>query len=103
MKKLFEDLAKFFTELVNKIVNFFNERKRYKIYLYLRNQCVKKVYLRLNDEMPTLFIINVYKQGHILGTDRKVKLVVKPVKLKYSDDDKRELHIETKLYEGVDM
>ena len=53
--------------------------------------------------MPTLFIINVYKQGHILGTNRKVKLVVKPVKLKYSDDDKRELHIETKLYEGVDM
>ena len=60
MKKLFEDLTNFFTKLVNKIVNFFNERKRYKIYLYLRNQCVKKVYLRLNDEMPTLFIINVY-------------------------------------------
>ena len=103
MKKLFEDLAKFFTNLVNKIVEFINNHRRYKIYLYLRNQCVKKIHLRVNDEMPKEYIINVYGKKHILGTNRKVKLVVKPVKLKYSDDVKRELHIETKLFEGVDM
>ena len=90
-------------KLVNKLKQKIEERKKYKIYLYLRNQCVKKVYLRINDTMPTTYIINVYNKKHLLGTNRKVKLVVKPVKLKYSDDVKRELHIETKLFEGVDM
>ena len=90
-------------KIVDKIKQKIAENKRYKIYLYLRNQCVKKIYLRVNDEMPKEYIINVYGKKHILGTNRKVKLVVKPVKLKYSDDVKRELHIETKLFEGVDM
>ena len=90
-------------KIVDKIKQKIAENKRYRIYLYLRNQCVKKIYLRVNDEMPKEYIINVYGKKHLLGTNRKVKLVVKPVKLKYSDDVKRELHIETKLFEGVDM
>lgn len=90
-------------KLVEKIKKYIDNNKRYRIYLYLRSQCIKKVHMRAIDEMPDTYIINVYNKKHLLGTNRKVKLVVKPLKLKYSDDKKRELHIEVGLYEGVVM
>ena len=38
---------------------------------------------------------------YILGSNNAL-IIVKPVKLKYTNNDKKELHVETKLYEGVE-
>lgn len=86
----------------HKIKNIF-KRKKWKMYLYANNQCIKCI--RIPDEespFENTYIINVYFKKHIIGTNF-AKIIVKPYKLKYTDNKNKCIHIETKLYEGVEV
>lgn len=79
------------------------KKRKWKMYLYAENQCIKKIKIN-DDEEPfeKVYIVNIYFKKHILGTNF-AKVVVKPYKLKCTNESQKEIHIEAKLYEGVEI
>ena len=83
-----------------------DKKDKWKIYLYANNHFIKKIKLaEIDDELDAVFnnvfVVRVLFKKYILGSNNAL-IIVKPVKLKYTNNDKKELHVETKLYEGVE-
>ncbi len=78
-------------------------RKRWKLYLYLNNLCIKKIYIdeetKPKDE---IFVINVWFKKHLFNTNY-TKIVVHPSKLIYTNDKKKETHWEFDYEKGIDI
>lgn len=89
--------------LINKTIDKITKRNKWKMYLYAQNQCIKKLYIG-DEEKPfdNVYVITVLFRKHILGSNI-AKLVVKPVRLKYTDNANKQVHIEAKLFEGVEI
>lgn len=111
MRTLIEKTSDIFTIIIDKIVEKAQKLKKYLInnkkwtlYLYLNAQCIDK---RKIDKdfapMGKFYIVKVRGMKHLLGTNRKVQIVVQSYKYKLTDEKKREAHIETLIYEGVDI
>lgn len=98
--KKIQKIAKLFQKIQNNCKN----RKKWTLYLYLNGQCIDK---RKIDKdfapMGKFYIVKVRGMKHLLGTNRKVQIVVQSYKYKLTDEKKREAHIETLIYEGVDI
>lgn len=93
----------FESEVTMKKLKDLFRRKKWKMYLYASNQCVKCI--KIDDEespFENVYIIRILFKKHIIGTNFG-KVIVKPVKLKYTDNEHKKIHVETKLYEGVDI
>lgn len=111
MRTLIKKISAIFTIIIDKIVEKLQKMKKYLInnkkwtlYLYLNGQCIDK---RKIDKdfapMGKFYIVKVRGMKHLLGTNRKVQIVVQSYKYKLTDEKKREAHIETLIYEGVDI
>lgn len=91
-------------EKVQKLKKYLINNKKWTLYLYLNGQCIDK---RKIDKdfapMGKFYIVKVRGMKHLLGTNRKVQIVVQSYKYKLTDEKKREAHIETLIYEGVDI
>ena len=78
-------------------------KKKYKVYLYYNNQCIKKVKVKEDFSlMNDVFIISVIGKKHLFGSNY-VKVICKFYKLKYQDDKKRIMHCEVMLYNGREV
>lgn len=111
MRTLIKKISDIFTIIIDKIVkkaqklkkNLINNKK-WTLYLYLNGQCIDK---RKIDKdfapMGKFYVVKVRGMKHLLGTNRKVQIVVQSYKYKLTDEKKREAHIETLIYEGVDI
>lgn len=92
---------------MNKIKKFINnnifKKDKWKIYLYLNNRCIKTIY---KDEefapMNKIYVLNVYFKKYLVGSN-VAKIVVISHKLKHTNNEKKEVHIEVKQFEGVDV
>lgn len=111
MRTLIKQISAIFNKLIGKIAEFmqksrlnYENNKKWTLYLYLNGQCIDK---RKIDKdfapMGKFYIVKVRGMKHLLGTDRKVQIVVQSYKYKLTDEKKREAHIETLIYEGVDI
>lgn len=111
MRTLIEKIRDIFTIIIDKIAEFmqklrlnYENNRKWTLYLYLSGQCIDK---RKIDKdfapMGKFYIVKVRGMKHLLGTDRKVQIVVQSYKYKLTDEKKREAHIETLIYEGVDI
>ena len=111
MRTLIKKIIAIFTIIIDKIVEKSQKMKKYLInnkkwtlYLYLNGQCIDK---RKIDKdfapMGKFYVVKVRGMKHLLGTNRKVQIVVQSYKYKLTDEKKREAHIETLIYEGVDI
>lgn len=99
MKKIIAGIKKVFSDLITKIT----KRDKWKMYLYASNQCIKKLYIDENEKpFENFYVITVFFKKHILGSNI-AKIVVKPVLVKYTDNANKRIHIETKLFEGVEI
>ena len=91
-------------EKSQKLQKYLINNKKWTLYLYLNVQCIDK---RKIDKdfapMGKFYIVKVRGMKHLLGTNRKVQIVVQSYKYKLTDEKKREAHIETLIYEGVDI
>lgn len=91
-------------ENVQKLKKYLINNKKWTLYLYLNGQCIDK---RKIDKdfapMGKFYIVKVRGMKHLLGTNRKVQIVVQSYKYKLTDEKKREAHVETLIYEGVDI
>lgn len=92
------------TEKVQKMKKYLINKKKWTLYLYLNSQCIDK---RKIDKdfapMGKFYVVKVRGMKHLLGTNRKTQIVVQSYKYKLTDEKKREAHIETLIYEGVDI
>jgi hypothetical protein len=111
MRTLIEKISAIFNKLISKIAEFmqklrlnYENNKKWTLYLYLNGQCIDK---RKIDKdfapMGKFYVVKVRGMKHLLGTNRKVQIVVQSYKYKLTDEKKREAHIETLIYEGVDI
>ena len=111
MRTLIEKISDISLNIFDKIVEKSQKLKKYLInnkkwtlYLYLNGQCIDK---RKIDKdfapMGKFYVVKVRGMKHLLGTNRKVQIVVQSYKYKLTDEKKREAHIETLIYEGVDI
>lgn len=92
-------LLKHIKTLVNKIT----KRDKWKLYLYLNGQCVAKLYIDENfAPMDNFYVIKIKGMKQLVGTNRAIQMVVQPYKYKYTDEKKKEAHIEVISFEGVD-
>ena len=101
---IFNKLIGKIAELMQKMKSNYENNKKWTLYLYLNGQCIDK---RKIDKdfapMGKFYIVKVRGMKHLLGTNRKVQIVVQSYKYKLTDEKKREAHIETLIYEGVDI
>lgn len=111
MRTLIKQISAIFNKLIGKIAEFmqklrlnYENNRKWTLYLYLNGQCIDK---RKIDKdfapMGKFYIVKVRGMKHLLGTNRKVQIVVQSYKYKLTDEKKREAHIETLIYEGVDI
>lgn len=109
MKKIIEMLKKMIDNIsiTRKIKNFFDkieENKKWKLYLYLKGQCIKC--LKIDKDfapMNKIYVVKVRNKRHLLGTNKPVQIVVRSYKYKYTDEVKKMAHIEVIMYEGVEV
>lgn len=76
--------------------------KSWKLYLYYNGQCIARK--RINENytpMDKIYVIKVIGKKHLFGSNF-AQVIVKPFKYKYTDEEKKQAHIEVTLFEGVD-
>ena len=111
MRTLIKRISTIFNKLIGKIEELmkkmklnYENNKKWSLYLYLNGQCIDK---RKIDKdfapMGKFYVVKVRGMKHLLGTNRKVQIVVQSYKYKLTDEKKKEAHIETLIYEGVDI
>lgn len=111
MRTLIKQISAIFNKLISKIAEFmqklrlnYENNRKWTLYLYLNGQCIDK---RKIDKdfapMGKFYVVKVRGMMHLLGTNREVQIVVQSYKYKLTDEKKREAHIETLIYEGVDI
>jgi len=78
-------------------------RKRWKLYLYLNGLCIKKIYIDENTKpKEEIFVINVWFKKNLFNSNH-IKTVVRPTKLIYTNDKKKETHWEFEYEKGIDI
>lgn len=92
-------------KIKNKIIEIKNKRKtKWKVCLYYRCQYIGYQWINENDKPMTLFyIVKVKNRRHLFGTNKKVQLIMNPIKYKLTNEEKREVHIEVVPWEGVNL
>lgn len=77
------------------------KKDSWKIYLYYQNRLIKKIYV--NDKFKPLdeiYIIKVWFKKYLIGT-WFTQIVCHGTKLKFTDNIKKEVHIEVEMFGGV--
>lgn len=98
IKKFFEDFTTFFVNVISKIT----KKDKWKMFLYLNGQCIKKLYVDEDYKpMEHFYIVKIRGMKHLVGTNRKVQIVFKFLKYKMTDEINKEIHIETEVYYGI--
>lgn len=107
MKKIIGKIKNIFTIIVKKmqkLIKYFKNNKKWKLYLYLNGQCIKC--LKIDKDfapMNKIYVVKVKNMEHLLGTNKPVQIVVRSYKYKYTDEIKKTAHIEVIMYEGVEV
>lgn len=111
LKNTIENISAFFTNIcdeivkkIQKIKKYYENSKKWKLYLYLNGQCIKCLKIDKNfAPMNKIYVVKVKNKKHLLGTNRPVQIVVRSYKYKYTDEVKKTAHIEVIIYEGVEI
>lgn len=105
--KFRDNINKFIDDIYSKICELkikLKKEEKWKLYLYLNGQCVNKQTIDKDfAPMNKIYVIKVKHQKHLIGTNRKTQLVVRSYKYKYTDEIKKEAHVEVLIYEGSDL
>lgn len=92
-------------KILNKIKEYIKKRKdMWTMCLYVNNVLVKKVKVD-EDYVPTdkFYLITFINKKQVIGTNKKTKMLCEFYKYKATIETKKEIHIELKINEGVDI
>ena len=53
--------------------------------------------------MNKIYVVKIKNMKHLVGTNKPVQMVVRSYRYKYTDEIKRQAHIEVLNYEGVEL
>ena len=77
------------------------KKDKWKIYLYYQNRLLKKIYVDDSFKpLDEIYVIRVWFKKYLVGT-WFTKVVVRSKALKFTDNDKKEVHIEVEMFGGV--
>lgn len=99
-----KNIGKKISELIKNLINKLTKRDKWKLYLYYKGQCVKK--LIVSDDfrpMEHFYKVKIKRCKHLIGTNKNTQVVFQYYKYKLTDNDKKEVHIETIINEGSDL
>ena len=77
------------------------KKDKWKIYLYYQNRFIKKLYV--DDKFKPLeeiYVIRILFKKFLLGS-WNTKIVCQSKALKFTNNDKKEIHIEVEMFGGV--
>lgn len=113
MRTLFNDFIDNLKSILNKIITkiaekvqkmklYYENKKKWTLYLYLNNQYICKRKIEENFEpMKEFYIVKVKRCKHLIGTNKSTQMIFEPYKYKMTDKEKKESHIEVRPFEGV--
>lgn len=84
-----------------KIIKKRKKENKWTLHLYYKNQEIKKI--KVNEEFKPLeeyYILKIFFKKYLFGSNF-VKIIFKFDKLKYTNEDKKEMYIELMVWEGV--
>ncbi len=91
------------TDLTDNILDYFQINRKWKLKIYFLNQlvCTKKIekFDDISDIFKKPYVCKVHKK-HLFKT-LNTQVILIPEKALFQDEDKRELHINCVVYEGV--
>lgn len=104
LKAILDKIITKIAEKVQKLKLYYENNKKWTLYLYLNGQCINK---RKIDKdfapMGKFYVVKVRGKKHLVGTNKMVQMVVQSYKYKLTDEKRKEAHVETLIYEGVDI
>lgn len=93
------------TSFAQKILNHFENKRKWKLKIYFLNQlvCTKRIdnFKEVADVFKRVYVCKIHKK-HIFKT-LNTQVILIPNKALFQDDNKKELHINCIVYEGVDL
>lgn len=97
-------LLKVIKNKANSFIKKITKKDKWKLFLYYKGQCVKKMFVD-EEFKPMEHFYKVYfkKCKHLIGTNKKTLIILQYYKYKMTDNDKKEVHIETLINEGSDL
>lgn len=107
LKNMIENISAFFNNIFDKIEKLednYEKNKKWKLYLYLNGQCIKC--LKIDKDfapMNKIYVVKIKNMKHLVGTNKSVQMVVRSYRYKYTDEKKKQAHIEVLNYEGVEL
>lgn len=100
LKGLINNINRFTASAITKIT----KSDKWKLYLYYQGQLIDKKYVDDDFQpMEHFYVVKTKRKKHLFGTNKKVQIVVKYYKYKLTNNDKKEVHIETINFEGSDL
>lgn len=77
--------------------------RKWKVYFYFQNVCIgKKKIEEAENPFQNNYVIRVLNKKYMFKTNY-FKSIVKPIKLKKTDEDKRQIHVEVEFEKGVEI
>lgn len=77
--------------------------RKWKLYLYLNGVCIKKLKIKRNESpIDNVYSFNVWFKKQFFKSN-KVRIIIRPTKLIYTDEKKRETHWEFDYEKGIDI
>ena len=78
------------------------KRDKWKVYLYYQNRLIKKLYVEESFQpLDEIYVIRVYFKKYLMGI-WNTQIVCQPKALKFTNNEKKEIHIEVSLFGGVE-
>lgn len=105
MEELFRQFTNIITSFTQKILDYFEDKRKWKLKIYFLNQlvCTKKIeaFKEIKDIFNKPYICRVHKK-HIFNT-MNTQVVLIPKKALFLDENKKVIHINCVVYEGVEL
>ena len=84
-----------------KLLDKLLKKNKWKVYLYLNNRLIKKLYVSEEFKpLEEIYVIRVYFKKYLMGT-WNTQIVCQPRALKFTNNDKKEIHIEVEMFGGI--
>lgn len=88
---------------IKKKIEKFLKKDKWKLYLYYKNQCIKRLYIEDNEQVfSNVYKVNIYLKKHLFGSNF-IKTMLIAYKVKFIDKVKKEIYIEVKDYIGGEI
>ncbi len=88
---------------IKKKIDKFFKKDKWKLYLYYKNQCIKRLYAEDNEQVfSTVYKVNIYFKKYLFGSNF-IKTMFVAYKVKFIDKARKEIYIEVKDYIGGEI